>query len=465
MGVFDCSDDFEGTLKKVLDEEKKSEIPTDGIVFTPIDSDYLPEGQKKEKEERFLSKNKDICKYKRPEDQGIDLLVKDDKVWCNGGVPFMGTPDEPFKYTLCGLDDIEGKIVEFKPDLEEGIYRPHRIRDDKLAPNSIQVALDNWKLQKDPILTSSLTGEDTKFFERYLKEVKSNIKKEMKNTNRIKYNQPLELSPKKKDLCILIFEINDPDYQEKINKLAKEFKKRRQGEKIYLYYFLPTSLRKAFVKGKKLDLWKRVSKNSYCDSDGKEFYFFEKPPSFRFEEETIPRTNMKLSSREKMLQSLYRASRGTFVNDEKPELEKRIFVSSKRVVQGQKGHKGVGDDEMERVEIIDPDIYRIGTLDEGDSLVHSLLKLLNPHYREANLSKRLKMGKSGESIKDYSLSQITQKFNHGITVYDSDGEKERYGKNSKRILLFRNKDGSYEPLVYKKNGKVELIFDEDSKFV
>lgn len=157
---------FNKTVKKTFDNKKLVNYYTDGIIFTPIKSPYIAQGQYF-RGNRNLSNVLDVIKYKKPEDLTIDLLMKEDGVYTKKG-RFKGR--DIFKFS----DSDIGKIAEFKPYLEEDkiIYRVNRIREDKIKPNNIDVVNILWKLRQDPIEQKTLEGRDIKLMRKYHNEIK-----------------------------------------------------------------------------------------------------------------------------------------------------------------------------------------------------------------------------------------------------------------------------------------------------
>jgi hypothetical protein len=114
---------------------------TDGIVFFPLSEPY---------------KNKCTFKYKPAELLTIDFLVKKDGLYAiddkGDPVVFEGDTLYPYKFEF-GDEWQVNTITEFQYK-KDGFY-PMRIRHDKIKPNYIGVALDNWKDINDPIDLSS----------------------------------------------------------------------------------------------------------------------------------------------------------------------------------------------------------------------------------------------------------------------------------------------------------------------
>lgn len=174
------NEEFYATCRQALDVEKEAKFDTDGLIFTPINSPYITAGQKlpeNKKRDRVLAKYPDVCKFKRPEDLTIDFLVKKDGLYSNTG-KFEGSLKYPFtKDNYVVEDKYLNKVVEFAPERikDKIIYRPYRIRTDKLYPNKISQILDNWVLFHNPITEATITGKDISLMRRYLNQVKGQL--------------------------------------------------------------------------------------------------------------------------------------------------------------------------------------------------------------------------------------------------------------------------------------------------
>lgn len=176
--------DFYDKVKEAFMMIENSDYKTDGLIFTPIYNSYVTDGQRIGKN-RILSKNKDVVKYKEPENLSFDLLVKEDGLYTKEK-KFIGTKKNKFTEENYEFDveDI-GKIIEFKPYFENDkiIYRKYRIRDDKTYPNKYNVVSQLWDLIHIRITKETMTGKDNKLMRRYHNEIKkdllSNIKGEV----------------------------------------------------------------------------------------------------------------------------------------------------------------------------------------------------------------------------------------------------------------------------------------------
>lgn len=174
---------FNQTITKVYQTVKESIFNIDGLIFTPIESSYVAEGQSKRLDKRVLSNYNDVCKYKKPEDLTIDFLVKDTALWSYDVSTrnklkrawFMNE-NNIAKETFLN-DKWKNKIVEFAPTIEKDnvVYKPIRIREDKEFPNKLEVAEKLFRLRKNPIEKETLEGKTTQLMRRYHNVIKSKL--------------------------------------------------------------------------------------------------------------------------------------------------------------------------------------------------------------------------------------------------------------------------------------------------
>lgn len=173
---------FNQTIIDVFKTADESKFFIDGLIFTPIESPYVADGQYKNK--RVLSKHYDVCKYKKEDDLTIDFLVKDNYLWSHDS----RSRDDLSKAVFMTSENVDkqtfkdakwkNKIVEFKPVVDGDnsiIYTPIRIREDKSHPNPLHVAEKLFKLRKDPILKETLEGKSLQLMRRYHNEIKKRL--------------------------------------------------------------------------------------------------------------------------------------------------------------------------------------------------------------------------------------------------------------------------------------------------
>ena len=133
--------------------------------------------------------------------------------------------------------------------------------------------------------------------------------------------------------------------------------------------------------------------------------------------------------------------------------DNRLPVSPDQAIEvdGKKYFKG--DDKLDLMPMLGKGIYRVATIDNGVSLLHSVLKLISKEYvEEDGLQRHQRCDKFIEKL-DYNLAidNITMTTGYNIIVFEGMRMK-KYGNNEKTICLFLNQDGTFEPLV-KKLGK------------
>ena len=183
MEVGNSAEEFYTNIKKIFDMISSTYYKTDGLVFTPINSGYITDGQFiKNNKIRCLSLYDDVCKWKDAKDLTIDFLVKENKLYVSERdttIPFEGNYKHPFSeenYNIRG-QECEGKIVEFYPTFkgEEIIYFPKRIREDKPFANNNYTANNVWNLVHSPVTKETLLGENITLLRKYHNKIKKNI--------------------------------------------------------------------------------------------------------------------------------------------------------------------------------------------------------------------------------------------------------------------------------------------------
>lgn len=170
---------FFNAFKKAYSISNAVNYNTDGFIFTPVYSSYVTNGQKfNPRKGRYLSNILDVCKYKKPEDLTIDLLVKEDGVYSSNG-KFKGTEKHPIKADSFLIDEsMYDKIIEFKPGKIDGKIQYTFLNDrtlNKKYPNSAKQISINWDLFYDPIYLKTLLGEEFGLLRKYHNTIKSRI--------------------------------------------------------------------------------------------------------------------------------------------------------------------------------------------------------------------------------------------------------------------------------------------------
>ena len=124
-----------------------------------------------------------------------------------------------------------------------------------------------------------------------------------------------------------------------------------------------------------------------------------------------------------------------------------------------------GDDVLENISYLGSNFFRLGTLDLGSSLVHSVLKLTEENYRESNVYNRIRLVEDFEKqLGDKNnIREICENLNIGIKIYYGDKIIDTFSKDYENVL-YLNKclEDEFEPIVYINNKKVVYIFDKDN---
>lgn len=558
------SDDFYRVMRLAFKEEEEVPYETDGHIFTPIYSDYVAEGQHQRKENRVLSRYQDVCKYKIPEKQTIDFEVIGGRLFSAGHKLFEGSNNNPFcekNYILeneeAGLneDNIEGMIVEFGPTYSKNkniVYKPIRIRNEKPDPNGLQIAQEGWNIQKDPILPSTLKGEDVRLLRKYNNKIKGDMIKKMSgyvvdigtgkggdlgkyNDNNqivsvlgVEPNHDFVMEMKDRNYKIKKFELLECGGEESdkivsrlrdilrgkscapeemcnmninfmislsffwkdremlsgiirtIHKVVEMYHEEGGKAKVLINFFtiVGKRVKNMFKKyGDEIHLntitLKRIDHDTISvdiqDSETvhkQEEYFVDleelfNETSFKILSQDTPCAGNPgdyiLSRPEKEYNSLFSYGSALYISEE--DEDKSIPPSERMSI-----FKVSDENSRERMDWIHPGVSRVATLDKGNSLGHSLLKLLNHEYRNGNIQKKLELAKR-INFNNMSMDEISSKVKHGIVVWDSNGNKEKYGSGNRWIMLYKNQDGSYEPLVHRGDQGINLVFDRDSSLL
>lgn len=510
--------DFHKTVGEAFLEDPG--VPTDGLIFNPIYSDYVAEGQNKSKKERVLSKYSDVCKYKLPENRTIDFEVLDGMLHSAGNILFSGSEKYPFcannysleipssdqmmdsvensssepmmdsvensSYEPMTSSQLEGKIVEFKPYIENGnvVYRPIRIRNDKDFPNSIDVAIENWETQFNPITPDVLLGKDIRLLEIYLENIITRLINErtteedyvinISDTNLISRNPMKTLNidiPRISDIGDAIPNIR--------NKKLKEFIPLHPQNNLIINYYLETL--------DEIDILKDIIRIYKTERNGSGKLLINVLYRENRDERILDSLISILSVDIKILEQGRGSGKETnapimnedliarareyvyfvgMLHDTKEFItDCRLEVDVNKRYNIDKGYVAYGDDKIEDMKMIDQDIVRIATIDNGNSLIHSLLKLLNYDYRNGGVIKRLDMAKQAPS--DLSIEELAKKLKHNIYVYSTDPmspetidvRKIKNDDVKKFVMLFKNTDGSYEPLARLNDlNELDLVF-------
>lgn len=169
-------DNFFITIKEVL--EGKPEYETDGLIFVPNTGPYNSFSGSLPYSERVLSRNPDIVKWKPSDKLTIDFLVRHGshntyELYVSEGrgrlIPFTRVPIIPSS----GLVIPDNSIAEL--GWIDNVPVLHRIRDDKVLPNSKDVAEATYKDILNPISEDMLSGRGFKLVRSYHNDIKKNL--------------------------------------------------------------------------------------------------------------------------------------------------------------------------------------------------------------------------------------------------------------------------------------------------
>lgn len=182
LAVVETVEQFFTQVRIFLQRRAGLSYREDGLMFIPIDVIYNPESQ--HASDRVLTRVPDTCKWKEPHDITIDFalrplpdgrfqLLSYDRTIANTNrgrspaqqqsplVPFTGSEINPFTPDMIEITkepELEaGTVAEYA--FIEGKLRLKVVRYNKIGrPNTLSVALDNWKDVHDPITALDLSG-------------------------------------------------------------------------------------------------------------------------------------------------------------------------------------------------------------------------------------------------------------------------------------------------------------------
>ena len=162
-------------------------------------------------------------------------------------------------------------------------------------------------------------------------------------------------------------------------------------------------------------------------------------------------SNMVLSEAEIIYSSLVIYGKAVYTTEkviETPDIRLPVFLDTAIEDAGKKYFKG--DDKLGIMPHLGKGIYRIATINNGVSLLHSVLKLISKDYIEDDgLQRHERCDKFIEELNyNLAMDNITMVTRYNINVIEGTSMK-KYGDNEKTIFLFLNKDGTFEPLVKK----------------
>ena len=550
------SESFYQGFRECYQYKKEIFYQDDGYIFTPIESPYVPEGQKQRRKVKSLSKYQDVCKFKPVEKRSMDFIVYDGKIYYYNPETKSTEVFNKLKYSLDFPEDLNDKIVEFFPVMEDGkvvSLEPRRIRYEKSFPNSKDNIEEIFRsyTENNPITEKTFLGEDTVLMRDY-----NNVRTKKKLIDSIKgyvidigagrggdimkfginrkIKKVLSVEPNKEFASefrerlsrskfskkfSLLFGVKGEE-GDKISRGMNFFPENMQGEELSItfmaslsYFFQDdTNLRK-LVKTIEMirEEYKRRGGNKsinlvYFTIDGyKVENFFKKISSneaklgiisLKFDgvntlEVDIPdsKTARNLEEYLVKLKKLFEPFHVSQINEkdsivpesylmssgereyislwsdgyakiplEKKENEhvlERIPVSSTEGIEKDGLLLAEGEDTVREISNIGENYYRIGTLDFGLSLIHSILKLIDEEYRSSDVFQRMRMAEQLEEYND--LGSASKHFNVSIKSYK--GRKLKIiGNFGTYVCLNECKDNSYEPVVFMDSGELKYVF-------
>lgn len=165
-------EDFFNNVNILLDKRKDLDYHEDGLMFFP-EAFYNPHSEDLPMHQRNLSLHPDICKWKPSKDITIDFSVRliNNKIILESYdkknkklVPFLGSKTYPLTEQMIDHNNPltknipTGTVVEYEWQHDANMLVPRKIRYDKFAANSLDIALDDWKDIHNPILEDDIRG-------------------------------------------------------------------------------------------------------------------------------------------------------------------------------------------------------------------------------------------------------------------------------------------------------------------
>lgn len=160
--------EFFNIMQRMSEEVSTLTYETDGFMFRPERSPYNSHSNEKPLPERILTRYPDICKWKPPNlntidfslqwkmESGVrslDLMSWDGRQLVSFTKPFIVAAEDPLIVNLP-----TGTIVEF--EFRDGTtFYPIRVRFDKIRPNKLEIAIDNYELIQNPLTLETLQGK------------------------------------------------------------------------------------------------------------------------------------------------------------------------------------------------------------------------------------------------------------------------------------------------------------------
>lgn len=170
-----------------------------------------------------------------------------------------------------------------------------------------------------------------------------------------------------------------------------------------------------------------------------------------------------MSENEKTYNNLVIFGEAYFNNE--PTTAKRLPVSSKEAIIDSNGKIRMRGEDAIALTDFDTNMFRVATLDQSISSVHSALKLTSERYRNAKTPQdQVKMAQDTVNSLDYdnSLIKLAIKLEVTIKVIEGDSVVDTFNPDTdSTIFLYRHgEDESYEPVVKKlDDGNMCMVFE------
>jgi hypothetical protein len=565
---------FYESIAAAFSERSSVLFKDDGLMFTPNNSPYITEGAAKEQSNRILSNYSDICKWKPPDKQTVDLLYeyKDGhyilKHMEDRQIADFSLTDLYGDFRFNKLDSIKpwsGSVVEFAPVEVSGgkvTLEPVRERRDKPFPNDYSILEVGYYLMRNPIHESTLMGKDTVLMRRY----HNNLKRKVLTDRSVKphsvlidfgsgkggdiqkwskFSKVLAIEPNLEFIQEMSRRIDRsevggkvtvlhsrgeetdkilealgtflPENMEDIDvyvsfmfsltffwengdtlttltdtiKAINEVVEERDGQKVTIMFATIDGgkTKTLFSTGKRVGETTEIKLNTIHMShnngtnsvdimiNDSKTVAAQQTEYFVHLDDFLQRLNYVTTSKlpgnisgeyimseaEDIYTSLVIYGKAVYDYSTTHHAMTRLPVSTNRAIAVKDKRYLVGDDATQQVHHLSlgNNIFRIATIDSGVSLLHSILKLISKDYIDEDASERY--NRCDRFIKkltyNFSLDNISGEIRSTIIVYTGNDFK-RIGNFEHRIHLLQHTDGTYEPLVQRRNGRYCSIFGD-----
>ena len=196
-----------------------------------------------------------------------------------------------------------------------------------------------------------------------------------------------------------------------------------------------------------------------------EFFVYPKQLFSRLGYSFIPKypEEMGMSADEQTYTDMVVFGEAVYDMDPEDDMERLPVSTTEAIVDENNKIRMRGEDAIERVDF-GIEMFRVATLDQTASLVHSVLKLSSERYRDAkNPQEQVKIAQDILEMLDYhqSVAKIANKLNLTIKVVQRDIVTDIYNPlKDSTIFIYKHTDDTYEPLVKKMDdGQMCLVFN------